>query len=266
MELLRLYLKLIKIGVQSQLQFRTDFLIGVTSIVVLNAINLGTIGILLSQFQSLAGWTIWEIVFLYSVWMLGHSLFSLLFRHVRNLEFYILQGIFDQFLLRPISPFLQLLSRELNYTGIGDVIIGIACLLISMQKLTFQWSIWLWLFLLVVVLSGTLIELAITLVLACLAFWTGRSSAAISTVMRANFMIQKYPLDMFGQGFRIFVTCFLPVAFINYYPAKLLLGKISISEPGAWISYFSPVVAIILLCIAWGIWKQALTHYSSSGG
>ena len=40
-----------------------------------------------------------------------------------------------------------------------------------------------------------------------------------NTAMQASFVIQRYPVEVYGSWFRIFVTCILPVAFINYYPA-----------------------------------------------
>jgi ABC-2 type transport system permease protein len=265
MEALRLYFKLIGISFRSRMQFRTDFLVGLLSVFVLNVFSLATIGVVLSQFQSLAGWTIWEIVFLYSLWVLGHSLFSLLFWHMEDLEFYLVQGTFDMFLVRPISPFLQFLGREINYVGFADMLVGVVGMSIAINELNMQWSLSKGLYLMVIVLSGTLIEFAITLTLACIAFWTGRSASSINTVMQVSFVIQRYPVDMYENWFRVFVTAVVPVAFMNYYPARLLLGKLESGDPWAWLSYASPVVALILVSIAAAIWRKALRQYSSTG-
>jgi len=77
-----------------------------------------------------------------------------------------------------------------------------------------------------------LIEFGITLGLACIAFWTGRSAMSINTVMQVSFVIQRYPVDMYGAWFRVFVTCVVPVLLINYYPAKFLLGKVAAGTHG----------------------------------
>lgn len=265
MDKLRIYLKLIGISFRSRMQFRTDFIVGLVSVIVMNAFSLATIGVVLSRFQSLAGWTIWEIVFLYSLWLLGHSFFSLLFWHLEDLEFYLIQGTFDMFLIRPISPLLQFLGREVNYVGFADVIVGVVGMVLALTNLNLHISLWQWPYLVIVVLSGTLIEFSITLALACIAFWTGRSASSINTVMQVSFVIQRYPLDMYGAWFRVFVTCILPVAFINYYPAKMLLGKVVPGDAWAWLSYLSPVVALALLGIAATVWRKALRQYSSTG-
>lgn len=266
METLRMYFKLIGISFRGRMQFRTDFFVGLVSVIVLNVFSLATIGVILSRFDSLAGWTIWEIVFLYSLWVLGHSLFSLLFWHMDELEYYITQGTFDMFLIRPISPFLQFVGREINYTGVADILVGAAGLVISLGNLDVQFGPWQWLFLALVIPAGTLIEFSITLALSCIAFWTGRSASSVNTTMQVSFVIQRYPVDMYGRWFQIFVTCFLPVAFMNYYPAKLLLGKIQPGDPWYWLSYASPLVALLLLWIASRVWKWAIRHYNGSGG
>jgi ABC-2 type transport system permease protein len=63
----------------------------------------------------------------------------------------------------------------------------------------------------------------------------------------------------------VFVTCLLPVAFINFYPARLLMGKITPGESWYWLSYMSPLVALTLLSLAAALWKRALRQYSSIG-
>src|SRR5688572_9179465 len=125
MEALRLYSKLIRISMQARLQYRADFIMGLLNIIALNAINLGMIGILVYRFVNLNGWEIWELVFLYCLWLLGHSIYSLFFWHFWELEEYLVQGTFDQFLLRPASPFIQFLGREVQYIGFADMFVAI---------------------------------------------------------------------------------------------------------------------------------------------
>ncbi len=89
---------------------------------------------------------------------------------------------------------------------------------------------------------------------------------AINLVMEFNVLVQHYPIDIFGMWFRVIVTGLIPVAFMNYYPALMLLGKLDAQSPSAWLGYMSPLVAVILLTIASGVWHLALRRYSSAGG
>lgn len=239
---------------------------GMINIIVLNAVNLGAIGIIVYQFVDLHGWNIWELFFLYCLWLLGHSLFSLFFWHFWELEEYLIQGTFDQFLLRPASPFVQFLGREVQYIGFADMFVAITGLTIAYVNLNLNWNAVMWLFLLIVVLSGTVIETTLNLIMACISFWTGRSSMAVEVIMEFNAVVQRYPIDIFGTWFRVIVTGLIPVAFMNYYPSLMLLGKLNSHGPAAWLAYVSPLVAIILMILASGVWRLALRRYSSSGG
>jgi len=265
MESITLYFKLIRIAMQSRMQYRADFITGVIGVIVLNAVNLGLIGILVSRFTHLNGWTVWEMVFLYCLWLLGHSLYSLFLWHIRTLEDYLVQGTFDQFLIRPVSPFILFLGREVQYMGIADMAFAIAGLSLAYANLGLAWDGVKWIFFLLAVIAGALIETTIALIIACLAFWTGRSRRANNLVMQLNVMVQHYPVDIFGYAFRVVVTGLIPVAFMNYYPALMLLDKIEPNSAGAWLGYMSPVVALLLIVLTMGVWKLALARYASSG-
>ena len=266
MNTMTLYLKLIRVAVQSRMQYRADFVTGIIGVIVMNVTTVALIGILVQRFRHLNGWTLWEMVFLYCLWILGHSLFSLFFWHIRTLEDYLVQGTFDQFLIRPASPFVLFLGREIQYLGVADATFGIAGLSLAFANLHLQWGITKWLFFAAAILAGTLIETTLVLMIACISFWTGRSRRANNLLMQLNVMVQYYPADIFGYVFRVIVTGLIPVAFMNYYPALMLLDKLDKSGPLWWLGYMSPVVALVLVFISAGVWRLALRHYSSSGG
>jgi ABC-2 type transport system permease protein len=250
---------------QARLQYRADFIMGIFNVIALNAANLGTISLLVYRFVHLNGWGIWELVFLYCLWLLGHSIYSLFFWHFWELEEYLVQGTFDQFLLRPASPFVQFLGREVQYIGFADVLVAVTGLGLAYVNLGLQWEVATWLFFFLVVISGTVIETTLVLMMACISFWTGRSSMGIELIMHFNMLVQFYPVDIFGAWFRVVVTGLIPVAFMNYYPALILLGKLDRSSAW-WLGYLSPIVALVLVGITSGVWHLALRRYSSAGG
>ena len=265
-ETLRMYFKLLGIALKSMLQFRMDFFIGVLGIVARNVASLLAIGVILSRFTDLAGWTVWQVVFLYGFWMTGNSLYSLLFFHLSFIDDYIVEGVFDRFLMRPLSPFLQLLTVEVDLNGIADVVFGVSALGLAMSNLHMALNLGQWAFMLVMLACAALLELGITVALSSVAFWTNRAAALIYTANQLNWgMTQQYPLEMFGKAFRVFVTVFLPFAFINYYPARWLLGKVQPGDPGYVLSFLSPVAALVTLVIAAVVWRKGLKAYNSTG-
>jgi ABC-2 type transport system permease protein len=265
METLRIYLKLVRISMKARMQYRADFLVGVLSIIFINAMSIGSISVVVHRFVHLNGWSVWEMVFLYNLYLIGHSVFSLFFWHFTSMDDYIVKGTFDQFLVRPLSPLVQLLGREIQYLGFGDVIVAVLGLGISYHYLGLDWGVWQWLYLLLIVFSGALIETAIFWLFACIAFWSGRSQSTFWVVWEVSTMVQQYPIDLFGKWFRVLVTGFIPMAFMNFYPAIYLLGKQADYPQYGWILYAAPFVAAGLLLLAYTVWRQALGRYMSSG-
>lgn len=261
----QLYLRLLQISILSRMQYRANFIAGVLGLLFWNMINLGLIGVLVTQFTRLKDWTLWELVFLYSLWILGYSLYGLFFSHTSELENYLIEGTFDQFLLRPASPLIQLLGRELQHTEIANALVGLTGLSLAYTQLHLHWDGWKWGFFFAAVVSGTIIVLAINLLIACTGFWTGRSRGTSIIVNQFYGLVQQYPIDIFGTAFRVIVTGLIPVAFMNYYPALFLLDKVIYGSPGWWLSYLSPLVALLLVVIVSIVWQLGLNRYSSSG-
>jgi ABC-2 type transport system permease protein len=262
---IQLYFRLIQLSLLSRLQYRANFLAGVLGLVFWNVINLALIGVLVTQFASLNNWTLWELVFLYCLWILAHSMYSLFFSHTRQLEEYLIEGTFDQFLLRPASPLLQFLGREFQYTEIADMLIGVTGLSLAYAQLGLHWDVLKWSFFILAVVSGAIIVWTLDLLIACSAFWTGRSRGIFIMVSPFYNLAHQYPVDIFGSAFRILVTSLIPVAFMNYYPSLFLLDKLERAGSAWWLSYMSPIVALLLIGIVSIVWRLALKQYTSSG-
>jgi len=246
------------------MQYRADFLFGVVGVLVLNFVNLSLIWIMVARFRALAGWQYWEIVMLYGTFLLSHSVYAVFFWHLSRLEDDILHGRFDQYLVRPCSPLMQFLGREVNYMGVADVVFATSALILAYHNLGLDWSAGQWAFFALAILSGTVIETCIVWIIGALAFWTGRSRAIFFVFLRFQILSQQYPIDIFGMWFRIFITGFIPIAFMNYYPLTILLDK-----PNALgvygMGFLSPIVAILLLALGALIWRRGLAGYTSSG-
>jgi ABC-2 type transport system permease protein len=145
------------------------------------------------------------------------------------------------------------------------MIIGLTGISLAYAHLDLHWNGWKSGFFLLAVISGAIIELAMNLLIACSAFWTGRSRGSFFIAYQFYGLVHQYPLDIFGKAFRVLVTGFLPVAFMNYYPTLLLLGRESQLGSAWWLSYLSPLVALVLVGIVLLVWTLALRRYSSSG-
>jgi ABC-2 type transport system permease protein len=265
MNAVQLYFRLTKLYLLSRMQYQANFIVGLLGLIAWNVVNLSLIGILVTRFTSLKNWTLWELVFLYCFWILGYSLYGLFFSHTADMEDYLIEGTFDQFLLRPASPLIQVLGREFQYLEIADALFALAGISLAYTRLGLHWDGWHWGFFVLTTISSVVIVLALNLLVACTAFWSGRSRGALFVINQFQSLVQWYPIDIFGNAFRVIVTALLPIAFMNYYPALVLLDKGGQTGSTWWLSYMSPVVALLLILIVSRVWRRALIQYTSSG-
>jgi ABC-2 type transport system permease protein len=260
------YLAMLRAAILCRLEYRADFLMGILGVFILNGATLGTTWILLQRFQTIHGWTFWQIVFLYNLWLLGHSIRAIFFRQVSLLEEYIVQGTFDQFLTKPASPLIQFLGREVHYLGVGDMLLSSTMLTLAYDHLGLHWSPWMFPWFVLVVLSSATVEVTLVLTLSCMAFFTTRSRAFVNAATQFSFnLVQQYPLDMFGRSIRAIVTFILPFAFMNYYPSLFLLGKTKEVGVHPFLPFAAPLVAVLLVILSGYVWRLSIKRYTSTG-
>jgi ABC-type uncharacterized transport system permease subunit len=51
-------------------------------------------------------------------------------------------------------------------------------------------------------------------------------------------------------------------AFVSYFPALILLGKL---HSNLWIAYVAPVIGLLAVCVAALLWRRGLVQYQSAG-
>lgn len=260
---LKIYLHLIRMSVRSMLQYRADFISGLLGVVLLNGANIAEIGVLSWKFKSIASWTAGELMILYGLYMICWSIYSIFFSHIPELENEVTDGTFDKYLYRPQGAFVQFIGGEFRYIGLCDAFLSVILILTGKKLCGISWKMdKLCILLLFIVCGGTII-VCIRLLLACSAFWVTRSGPLFSMLTQLSVLTQKYPVCIFGNAFRILVTAFVPLAYVNYYPAVFLLGK---NDAPSWLCLLSPAVALILVFLAALVWKKGLRRYGSAGG
>lgn len=260
----RQYGLFVRIGFKSQAVYMTDFLVGAFGTIALNAVDLAMLGILLRQFGTIAGWTIWEIVFLYSFFLAAFGLQNLFTAHVEKLDTYIQDGTFDQFLTRPVSPLVQLIGREIGHKYLVHLVMGIACLGLAYVRLGLHWSPAMWVYFGVLIVSGAAVLAGMTLGICSLAFWTVQSRLLLRGTLQVQEAVAHYPTRIFGPWFELLVTSILPFAFANYYPSLVLLGRADQAMQSV-LGWCTPLAACLVVLGSVAIWRLGISRYQSTG-
>jgi len=256
--------RFLQIALKSSTIYRLDFTVGVIGTILYNGVYLAAIGIITYQFQTLAGWSLWELVFLYGLFMASHSIYEMFFYDLSSINRDIMDGELDKYYYRPISMLVQLLGKRLTFQALASGIIAVICLVVSYNELSIQWIGFQWMMFPVYIIAGTFVETSVNFMISSLAFFHPNARSLWWSYFQLILVVQRYPLIIFGGFLRILLTCILPLAFINYYPALHLLHKQS-EAALPFLPYISPIVAIIFAFIAAMVFHTGTKYYQSSG-
>jgi ABC-2 type transport system permease protein len=262
---LRLYGALAGAGLRAALQYRVNFVIWIVMGLVFQLTGFVFIWVVLTRFQAIAGWTLGEVAFLYGLRLLGHGTYLLTFGRLIFTEHLIRNADFDRFLVRPAPVLLQAMTREFPVNAIGDFGGG-AVLFVAASRLTgVDWSPPALAYLVLTVLGAALIEtgIALAIVSSNFRFLSSRALLRIVDDVFSNF--GNYPIRIFGGLLQYILTFALPVAFIAYLPATVLLGRTGELVVHPAFAYLAPVAGVVVFGLAYLVWRSEMRHYQSSG-
>src|SRR5262249_11180686 len=141
-----------------------------------------------------------------------------------SLEWQVRQGEFDRYLVRPTSPLLQLLCQRVHISVFGDLIGGLALFVAANSLVAVDWTAPALLYLVLALAGGALIELALRVLFSALAFRFLSANAFMFLLDTLFSNFANYPLKIFGSVLEFLLTFGLPLAFMAYFPAVVLLG------------------------------------------
>ncbi len=242
------------------MEYRLNFFIGAFSFVLVQSVGLVGVWAIMRQVPSLNGWTFPELLLIYGLIHLSKSISHMFADNLWTLgHAYIRTGSFDRFMVRPINPLFHLLADRFCHDGIGDFLVGAALVVYASQALHIPWSFFNLAYLVVMTLSGGMIFIGLNLVTATSAFWI-IESVPVTQIVHATHEFAFYPLDMYNQVIKLGLTWIIPFGFASFYPASYLAGR----DVGA-LAWIGPLVAALLLVLAYRVWLFGLKHYGSTG-
>lgn len=260
-----LYIRLISARIRSQMQYKVSFWLELIGFALTTALEFAVIAILFSQFPSVGGWRITEVAMLYGLSSTALGLAEMFGRGFdAPFERMIQQGEFDVVLIRPQGTFFQILSSEFQLRRLGRSFQGFLVLSFAISQLSLQWTVAKGLLLPLTILSGSLIYLGLFVIGATLCFWTVKTPEVMNIFTFGGDLLMSYPISIYSQWMRGFFLFIIPLVFVNYPAALVLLNK---SDPHGLppeLAWVAPVAAIMFLSIARVFWSVGVSKYTSS--
>lgn len=261
---LRLYYHLQLANFKSRTAYPLNFVIGVLGISLIGIVNMLLVWVITQRVPMISGWDFYELLFLVAVWRTADGLFILFFEQIRQIDGLIKAGLFDRFLVRPLNPLFLFSTQKFEIAGFGDVISGVIGLIIACTHLS-HWDFIKSVLLVVVILSGCLIEWSIYTIIGTTAFWTLQSTGLKSILSPFLYQFTQYPLSVYSKPIRIILTFLVPVAFMSFYPSYLFFGDAEGIPFNSLLIFLSPLVSVIMVCITYMFWKKGIEAYKGAG-
>lgn len=252
-------------SIRSEFQYRANAITSILGGILYQMTGFIVVWIVVARFNDLGGWGLPEITFLYGMRLTSHGIFYACFSQMFEADRVMINGEYDRFLVRPMPPLVQLFTRKLRINAFGDLVGGTTLLIAASLNSAVDWSPLAVLFLLGAVVGGALVEGAVQVALGSLSFRFLQTMSVRTTVNEVFNVYGNYPFSIFPSALRYLLTFALPVAFVAFLPATVILDRTDSLHVSPVLASVTPLVGVTLFLIALRIWNVQSRHYQSSG-
>lgn len=166
----RMYAVLLRAAMRGQLQYRANIALVTIGGFAYQGVGLAFLWVIVSRFGALGGWSLTDIALLYGMRLTSHGVWAMPSAQVLLIDLAIREGEFDRYLVRPVNPLIQLLTRMFPIQTISDLLGGVIVLTAAASASDVRWAIGTVGFLIAGIIGGALVEFAIYLAVSSLSF------------------------------------------------------------------------------------------------
>lgn len=251
--------------VRSTMAYRASFAMTTFGNFAATFFDFVAIMLMFSRVDSLAGWSLPEVAFLYGLSAVAFGMADLLIGSMDRLGRRVRDGTLDTLLVRPAPVLAQVAADRFALRRLGRVTQGALVLGWSLSRLDVDWTPLKLLLMPVMVAGGCGIFCAVFVAGAAFQFLAQDASEVQNAFTYGGTTLLQYPPAVFTEGLVRGVTFVLPLAFVNWVPAAYVLGRpYPLGLPG-WTAFVSPLVALACCALAGLAWRAGLRSYRSTG-
>ncbi len=261
----RLYLRYVSISIRGQMEYRASFVMMALGQFAFASTEFLCIWALFDRFRNLRGWTLAEAALLYGIVNVAFSISEAVTRGFDTFGSMVRSGDFDRLLLRPRGTVLQLMGQELQLMRVGRFAQGLAVLAWAAGAVDLSWTPARAGLMVASIAGGACMFGGLFVLQATVAFWTIESLEIVNTVTYGGVETAQYPLSIYSSWFRKLFTYVIPLAFVNYFPAVVILGKPDPFGAPIFLGWLAPAAGLAFLLVSLQVWKVGVSHYCSTG-
>jgi len=228
-------------------------------------VGFATIKFVVAEFGTIAGWGYGELAVLYGISVISHAMGVIFFIQAWYMGYYVIEGDFDRFMLRPMSVLYQFFFTEFNWIGLTDLIPGICVLVYGFIQVDFVWSFGNIINILVMIIGATFIRGGVYLIVGCSSLWTKSANGFGGYLQELFNKTTMYPISIYPEGFQFVLTFILPIGWASFYPVAELLGVPNGRFAWKGAVWMTLLVGAVVFAIAAWIFNRGIKRYESAG-
>lgn len=251
--------------IRSTMAYRASFAMTAFGSFAATALDFAAILLMFSQVDSLGGYRLPEVAFLYGTAGTAFGLCDLVMGSMERLGRRVRDGTLDTLLVRPAPVLAQVAADRFALRRLGRVLQGLLVLGYALFALDLHWTIVKVLMLPMTILSGAAIFAAVFVAGAAFQFVAQDASEVQNSATYGGNTLLQYPPSVFAKELVRGVTFILPLAFANWLPALYVLGRPYPLDLPRRLAFAPPLVAVVCLALAGAAWRAGLRSYRSTG-
>lgn len=260
-----LYYRLVVARTLGQFQYRASLFMRMLGLFLITFAELLTTIFLFRSFHTMAGWDLGEVALLYGLVSMGLGLGELITRGFDEVSDLVRTGDFDRLLIRPVSPFLQVLAVDVDLRQLGRIAQGALAVALALRWHPVAWTAPKVLAFAVALLSTTVVFGALFVIGAAACFWTIERSEVQNAFTYGGATMLSYPIHIYQRWMRAIFLYIVPLGLTSFYPALAILDKPDPLGLPAFMPLLAPVVAVAFFAAGLGLWQLGLRHYQGTG-
>lgn len=252
-------------SIRGEMQYRASFIMQILFGFLFQTVGFIFVAVILTRFDAVGGWGLWEVGVLYGIRLTAHGLWTASANQLFRFDQIVQEGEWDRFLIRPVPIWAQLMFTQFRIPPLGEVVSGVVLLGIALASVDIEWTPVLVLFLMLAVIGGTLIDGAFQLGAASFTFRYLETLPLRVVFDDLQGRFGSYPTSIFERPLRMFMTWIIPMAFMAWVPATVLLDRTAELPFPVWLAYLSPLVGFVLMTGAVWLFVTLSRQYQSAG-
>ncbi|MBC9725569.1 ABC transporter permease [Streptomyces sp. TRM68367] len=251
--------------IRSAMTYRASFVVTVLGNLLLTGMDFAAILLMFSQVDSLGGWSLPEVAFLYGLSATAFGFADLTFGSMDVLGGRMRDGSFDTLLVRPVPVLAQVAADHFALRRLGRITQGALVLGWALLTVDVDWTPAKVLLVPLMLLSGAVIFCALFVAGASFQFVAQDAAEVQNAFTYGGNTLLQYPPTVFGKDLVRGVTFILPLAFVNWVSAAYVLERPYPLALPQWAAFAPPLVAVGCCALAGVAWRAGLRSYRSTG-